>query len=280
MWSRRTAFTLIELLVVIAIIAILAAILFPVFAQARDSARQTSCLSNLKQLSLGYLMYTQDYDENLIHIKLNNVGGGSAWIGDGRYVDSAGWWMGRIQPYVKNYQLFACPNDARGDGQSNGWGQAVVLGTNVPGRPRQFFRVSYGLNEWLICNPSGSGNTSPIVSTLAGITHPAEMALLSDAIGPLTNDWDMQGGKCCSGYMRAWYANTEWGVWDNDFDDFQKYNRFARHKGGAVFGYLDGHAKYVVNSSTKRPLVDPNPSNQWNPGPSRPWYNPFSTPAN
>ncbi len=106
----RFGFTLIELLVVIAIIAILAAILFPVFAQARESARKTSCLSNIKQLTLGYLMYTQDYDEQLIGEKLCSYGDSgcanpepgqkSAWVDTYPTGDSAGWWFGRIQPYV------------------------------------------------------------------------------------------------------------------------------------------------------------------------------------
>jgi prepilin-type N-terminal cleavage/methylation domain-containing protein/prepilin-type processing-associated H-X9-DG protein len=95
----RRGFTLIELLVVIAIIAILAAILFPVFAKAREKARQTSCLSNLKQFALGALSYAQDYDENLPYYYRYNP-----WPVNLR------WWPDMIQPYVKNYQLFVCPS--------------------------------------------------------------------------------------------------------------------------------------------------------------------------
>jgi prepilin-type N-terminal cleavage/methylation domain-containing protein/prepilin-type processing-associated H-X9-DG protein len=94
---RRAGFTLIELLVVIAIIAILAAILFPVFARAREKARQTSCTSNLKQLGLALDMYCQDYDE-CTPIAFSGIGW---WTGT---------WKERIYPYVKNYQLFNCPS--------------------------------------------------------------------------------------------------------------------------------------------------------------------------
>ena len=93
---RTRGFTLIELLVVIAIIAILAAILFPVFARAREKARQTSCLSNLKQLGLGFDMYCQDYDE-----RTPIAFGGDWW-------DHC--WKMSIFPYVKNYQLYQCPS--------------------------------------------------------------------------------------------------------------------------------------------------------------------------
>ena len=91
---RRHGFTLIELLVVIAIIAILAAILFPVFARAREKARQTSCLSNLKQLGLGIAMYINDYDE---YYPFRYQGGG---------------WHNVTQPYIKNTQLWKCPSAA------------------------------------------------------------------------------------------------------------------------------------------------------------------------
>ena len=91
---RKTGFTLIELLVVIAIIAILAAILFPVFAKAREKARQTSCLSNVKQLAVGLLMYSQDYDDTVM----------PSWVAN------PGQWTILIAPYVKNTQIFRCPS--------------------------------------------------------------------------------------------------------------------------------------------------------------------------
>ena len=99
----RRGFTLIELLVVIAIIAILAAILFPVFAKAREKARQSSCASNLKQLALAHLQYVQDYDERTIH-----------WFGywdAGEYnPPAAAYWYENLMPYVKNGQIFICPS--------------------------------------------------------------------------------------------------------------------------------------------------------------------------
>ncbi|MBC8139590.1 MAG: DUF1559 domain-containing protein [Fibrella sp.] len=104
--ERRNGFTLIELLVVIAIIAILAAILFPVFSQAREKARATSCLSNLKQMGLGLIMYSQDFDEAMP----------PAWIGysedPSKSVGFPGTarWQDVVQPYVKNTQIFTCPD--------------------------------------------------------------------------------------------------------------------------------------------------------------------------
>lgn len=103
--EHQSGFTLIELLVVIAIIAILAAILFPVFARARENARRASCMSNLKQIGLGIMQYSQDYDEKF-----------PLWLADtngNAYRDGAeqGWAM-LIQPYVKSTQIFQCPSDS------------------------------------------------------------------------------------------------------------------------------------------------------------------------
>ena len=104
---RRRGFTLIELLVVIAIIAILAAILFPVFARAREKARQTSCLSNVKQIMLGVMMYAQDYDETLIPgcrlMPAENV-----------------YWHQVLDPYLKNAQIKVCPS-MKDHAQGYGW---------------------------------------------------------------------------------------------------------------------------------------------------------------
>src|SRR5687768_3857109 len=94
--ENRSAFTLIELLVVIAVIALLAAILFPVFARARENARRASCQSNLKQIGIGLMQYTQDYDERF-PVRL-------ATGGNGNYVVP-------IMPYVKSVQVFKCPSD-------------------------------------------------------------------------------------------------------------------------------------------------------------------------
>jgi prepilin-type N-terminal cleavage/methylation domain-containing protein/prepilin-type processing-associated H-X9-DG protein len=96
----RSGFTLIELLVVIAITSLLAAILFPVFARARENARRASCQSNLKQLGLAYFQYSQDYDERLVPAEM--------------IVDSAGhtlWWPDLIQPYLKSTQVVVCPSE-------------------------------------------------------------------------------------------------------------------------------------------------------------------------
>ncbi len=104
----RRGFTLIELLVVIAIIAILAAILFPVFAQAREKARQTSCLSNMKQIGTASLMYAQDYDERVSRNWYGEMGFEATTApGDtpARYK-----WMDALQPYVKNTPVFTCPS--------------------------------------------------------------------------------------------------------------------------------------------------------------------------
>ena len=109
----RRGFTLIELLVVIAIIAILAAILFPVFARAREKARQTACASNLKQIGTAHMMYAQDYDEKFLSGRYNGQcifghmhdGGGNDAIND--YYG----WFNHIHPYVNNTQIFQCPSE-------------------------------------------------------------------------------------------------------------------------------------------------------------------------
>src|SRR5580700_8403183 len=104
--STNRAFTLIELLVVIAIIAILAAILFPVFAQARAQARKTTCLSNNKQVGLSLLMYVQDYDEVLPLLFVPDSSFTATDFIPGGTQD----WHNLIQPYTKNYQMMICPD--------------------------------------------------------------------------------------------------------------------------------------------------------------------------
>ena len=105
--NNQSAFTLIELLVVIAIIAILAAILFPVFAQAREKARQTSCLSNMKQMGLAQMQYSQDYDEMFV-LATNEVNPDNPALAPASLYDIT--WIRNIQPYIKSTQIFVCPS--------------------------------------------------------------------------------------------------------------------------------------------------------------------------
>ena len=116
----RSAFTLIELLVVIAIIAILAAILFPVFARARENARRSSCQSNLKQIALGFIQYTQDYDERLPNVQDTGATGTArpnvSWnyFTRGATTSTFDMAQGAVYPYIKSTQIFVCPSDSVG----------------------------------------------------------------------------------------------------------------------------------------------------------------------
>ncbi|MCE5239766.1 DUF1559 domain-containing protein [bacterium] len=123
----RRGFTLIELLVVIAIIAILAAILFPVFAKAREKARQSSCLSNTKQIGLALLQYTQDYDERLPGTYIYEIPGDANWLFS----------FGALAlPYIKNAQVFVCPS---GSGAVPWAGTAALIPMNSYWAPDQSF---------------------------------------------------------------------------------------------------------------------------------------------
>src|SRR5687767_13812947 len=154
--NGRTAFTLIELLVVIAIIAILAAILFPVFAQAREKARQTSCLSNCKQIGTATMMYVQDYDENYPHHNWqatgNPPGGPRDFpMPDGRtYRGHVGWSL-QLYPYIKNQQVYTCPSDSN---PKQGWNSTTADPVvNTWGKP---FPMSYLENATMYLSTSGA----------------------------------------------------------------------------------------------------------------------------
>lgn len=126
--KTKGGFTLIELLVVIAIIAILAAILFPVFGRARENARRASCQSNMKQIGLGILQYSQDYDEIMVSATYGGTNGEN-----GEYGTSVGngyKWMDAIYPYVKSEQIFTCPSDT---GPTRLYDAGARFGTNRPG---------------------------------------------------------------------------------------------------------------------------------------------------
>ncbi len=146
---RKCGFTLIELLVVIAIIAILAAILFPVFAKAREKARQTTCTSNLRQMATAVLMYAQDYDERLP--------GPVAW-NPGQPLP----WDLVILPYTKNWQLVMCPSNPRSS--MNAWGPYYT-----------FSHPAF---------PTYSYNANLVGASLGQVSVPAETCMLGDSQHP------------------------------------------------------------------------------------------------
>jgi prepilin-type N-terminal cleavage/methylation domain-containing protein/prepilin-type processing-associated H-X9-DG protein len=149
---KRSGFTLIELLVVIAIIAILAAILFPVFARAREKARQTSCLSNHKQLGLAWIMYGSDYDERAAPMNSGHPTLGRIWT------------QSILQPYVKNWNVWECPsynNAAKGTCEDR---TRYGIGYNWSS-----YNGTYGDQGWLQNRKIGS------------IERPAELVVMLDA---------------------------------------------------------------------------------------------------
>ncbi len=133
MSNRKRGFTLIELLVVIAIIAILAAILFPVFARAREKARQSSCCSNVKQLGLAAIMYAQDYDNTFP--KHGTSCAGAA----GNPLDVCQ--LFKLQPYIKNTQINNCPSWTGGNGNVNGYSWNITPAENGTGVPLSLYQT-------------------------------------------------------------------------------------------------------------------------------------------
>jgi prepilin-type N-terminal cleavage/methylation domain-containing protein/prepilin-type processing-associated H-X9-DG protein len=260
----RQSFTLIELLVVIAIIAILAAILFPVFAQAREKARQASCLSNIKQLTLGFMMYSQDYDETF-----------PQWRWDQNYSTSWGdagspspnnattIWYYAIYPYVKNGQVYGCPSDPRRTRfRDNGWftwGGAGPLGAL---RNLDNNILSYGSNEPLTYQFPG----------IAAMDRPANTFLVGDMMSALSS-WDCydSGWRNIPNYdalaanapqrrfripRLAWarndglpnyYGNACSGSPADSgiFPGAWEAAPFTMHMNGSNVGFADGHAQYL-----------------------------------
>jgi prepilin-type processing-associated H-X9-DG protein len=224
------------LLVVIAIIAILAAILFPVFAQARASARKASCQSNLKQIGLAVGMYADDYDEALIP---QGAGLNKAWRP----------WMQLAQPYVKNKQVFICPeapefarftqddaNVESGYGMNRvHWNGDEKVGGSPPDPPT----MDYG---------SGGGRRG--VAVLSAVEVPAETIFATDHDGQEVV-WTHGSDK--HGFIRA--LQPDGTTYKTNMSDTNRrpslFKAAARHGGGANYVFLDGHVKWFKPQAVK-----------------------------
>lgn len=264
--SSLRGFTLIELLVVIAIIAILAAILFPVFAQAREAARKTACASHSKQMGTAIMMYKQDYDETFpqAYYYLDNNSGA------GGYVQ----WSGLIQPYAKNTGMFVCPSDPlRGHVPTN------TFDVQVP-------RLSYTANGAIIARKRRTSDPGRVVSD-AEVDAPADTIMIAEATSFVncmndvsnasgTNNKSHRstnavmlagGGTRFTGETEAYGTALEaLSVAKAKADlaacptatsaglSFICYTQPDRHSGGANYIYADGHAKWQKLERTLDPL--------------------------
>ncbi len=232
----RKGFTLIELLVVIAIIAILAAILFPVFARARDKARQTSCLSNVKELGLAVQMYVADHDETMVPFATTPADGLGSIS-----------WAALLYPYVKNVEVYDCPSSGRKwSSGSGGLGQDQI-------RFWSWSALSYGINVFAAFYPSY------YLWTLAEFEAPAETAMFGDSCRCHASDpnkIDAEGGHHLVQAPPLAVTSKDRGKWA------------CRHSGGANAAYVDGHAKWIALSHIPPTNVDSRfwyPSTKYNP---------------
>jgi len=240
--SRKDGFTLIELLVVIAIIAILAAILFPVFAKARAKARQTACLSNMKQLGLALVQYTSDYDEAMPYAQLfldipGDGGNPPGWS----FTD----WRQLIYPYVKSMDAYVCP-----DNPSN-----AVVNANTQVASNLKFTTSYAVNMTSATLPTWVSvgwkyapftenyvwnntlyNPTPANVLLSSITNPSTTIAVLENIRPgyaIMGLTDTGNVNCKINNVATGYSCL-----------------FAGHTGMTNYIFCDGHVKSLAASNT------------------------------
>lgn len=244
--TPRRGFTLIELLVVIAIIAILAAILFPVFAQAREKARQASCISNNKQISLAMMMYTEDYDEVYPLLQRDpNVSEDAQFVNPGQAPVT---WQWMINPYVKNGSQTTDAIVGVFELSGGVW--------NCPSFPQQNIPRQYGMNESIggdmsVWAWSGNLGVQYPSATLAQIPNPSDKLLIAEK-GYMTNNWeDVRLSTIEWNWANNNFDLSQAKRADNDTDSFSSPYPWSglmprfRHSGTCDVTFCDGHVKAI-----------------------------------
>ena len=279
---KRAGFTLIELLVVIAIIAILAAILFPVFQKVRENARAISCESNLKQIGLGLTQYSQDNDEAMVNHYIGDFLGGARLSPAGDAAGQHYQWMDAVQSYMKNAQIFTCPDQtSQGDFLDP---TDVQLSSRTPAAPRiagpnsfgsyvpwtqladntpTFRSGSYCMNSVYWSDAHGVGHSPvseaspPSTYSLAQLQAPATTIWVADGDGAFSADGY---GVKSLGEPTGQFSNTAPAL--NTWHSYPKLgNLVGRHTGRCNVLYCDGHVKAIrldALSNQKSNLTDTN----------------------
>jgi prepilin-type N-terminal cleavage/methylation domain-containing protein/prepilin-type processing-associated H-X9-DG protein len=248
---KRRAFTLIELLVVIAIIAILAAILFPVFARARESARRASCQSNMKQIILAYTMYAQDYDEMTVPNFENDTNLGTGTVTGANFP----YWPDILQPYVKSKQIFVCPSGN------------TLSSSSADFRAKQTYAYNQAniQNDYVVYD---NGSLSYGVK-LAKFGHPSTTIVFSEGFlynGPFFGGSAADNTSAQTSAYGAYNSNTPVFRADNsgsfaDLDGGSKIQGggttggystdrvYRAHFDGANYAFADGHVKWMKSTT-------------------------------
>lgn len=216
---KQRAFTLIELLVVISIIAILAAILFPVFARARENARRSSCLSNLKQIGMGVMIYKQDYDGYFPLPARSD----STTADPSRYDSDYLFWPNFVYPYIKNLQVLRCPSQP------------------VDKSATSLDAGNYGANDLVIANPAVFPK-APFSDAI--LQNPAQTYLIMDAGTYLISASHPASPSSSKSYLpgTGQLGIPVWSSLEARYkDDFMS----GRHFGGVNMAFADGHVKWL-----------------------------------
>jgi prepilin-type N-terminal cleavage/methylation domain-containing protein/prepilin-type processing-associated H-X9-DG protein len=245
--NTRKAFTLIELLVVIAIIAILAAILFPVFAQARQAARGASSISNLKQISLGMLMYDQDYDEDFPMFQSWRTDGYVCW---GACAPGSIWsqWTFDIAPYLKNAQVYADPLYGP-QSQTSDWAESIYpdYGYNYTTMSPTF--AAFGTTGWVMAGENDSAINQPASTVLlsgrydqreAPATYWYPNAMLTTG-GSEPPDCSDIPADC----FTDWAPNGNYGFLKTEVAGLYTGGDSVRKANNMNFAFVDGHCKFM-----------------------------------
>ncbi len=227
--QKKSAFTLIELLVVIAIIAILAAILFPVFARARENARRASCQSNLKQIGLGVLQYVQDYDENFpLAVTGSTSNTSQPPVG----------WADSIQPYLKSLQIYQCPSDTNGPNSD----------PTQPGYTDYWYNANMSSNMGTPTDPNAivlPNDVSVNISVLAN----APLTIMNGD-GESVNGTAAYRCNGASSTNPTQYNDPLKPIASSTQGSVSTTAIVNRHLEGAVFLFADGHVKWIKTNAS------------------------------